>query len=415
MWNKLIIVLVIVLGAVAIAQLLRVNELTQKRTNHKEEDIPYSEHKFNGRMMLSFGIFLFLGTIWLMVKYGYCNLGPSASTNGETLDLLMDVNLWIVMIVFFGCNGVLFYFGWKYAKKPGSKAYWYPHNGKLEVLWTTVPSAVLTVLIIIGLKTWNTITSKAGPEYVNIELFAQQFSWTARYSGPNNKLGRFNYKLTTDSNPYAIMTKKNIDHSVDLMKNGEPGNPGVKMLEMKLNDPSVILSNKDRSDMEDELNSKTSMLQSLETMQATYKDSLDNLANDDVILEDTLVLLKGQKYNFHLRSKDVIHSAYFPQFRQQMNTVPGMTTYLKFQPIYTTKEMQKIMNDPKYQFALLCNKVCGASHYKMKMSIRVLGPKAFLDWQKAHKTLDGSNWIRGNEKKILKFYTSIANSVNKDK
>lgn len=413
MWNKLIILLVIIFGAVAIAQLMRVNELARKQTNRKEEEIPYGEIRFNARMLLFFGAFLLLGTVWLIFEYGFSNLGPAASASGETIDLLLDVNWVIVLTVFFVCNALLYYFGWKYAKRPGSTAYWYPHSAKLEVLWTTIPAAVLTVMIIIGLKTWNDITSRAGSEYVNVELFAQQFSWTARYSGVDNQLGHFNYRLTTDKNPYGIVTKENIDHSVQLMNTGEPGVPGVKMLEAKLNDPSIVMSNTDRSKMEDELASKSSMLKILQALQATYNDSLDGLANNDVIVPDTLVMLKGQKYNFHFRSKDVIHSAYFPQFRAQMNTVPGMTTYYKFQPIYTTKEMKKIMHDPNYEFALLCNKVCGTSHYKMKMAIVVLGPKDFLNWQKAHKTLDGSTWIKGDDAQLLKTYQEIANSVNK--
>lgn len=412
MWNKLIILLVIIFGAVAIAQLLRVNELAVKRTNHKEEEIPQSEINFNRWMLLIFGILLMLGTIWLMFKYGHVHLGPAASVSGQTIDTLMWANYWVVLIVFFGCNALLYYFGWKYARKEGSKALWFPHKQSLEVLWTTIPSAFLTVLIIFGLNSWNEITSRAGSEYVNVEIYAEQFAWTTRYSGMNNQLGLFDYKLTTDMNRYGLITQENIDHSLKLMKVGELGLPGVKMLEEKLNNPKVVLSNEDRDKLQNELREKTSIVQLLEAMDVTYNDSLDALVNDDVIVRDTLVMLKGQKYNFHFRSRDVIHSAYFPQFRAQMNTVPGMTTYYKFQPIYTTKEMQNIMDDPDYQFVLLCNKVCGTSHYKMKMAIVVLGPEEFLKWQKAHKTYDGTEWIKGNEDALLKYYTQIAQSVN---
>src|SRR5690554_7123502 len=110
------------------------------------------------------------------------------------------------------------------------------------------------------------------------------------------------------------------------MKVGEPGNSGVEMIEAQLNDRSVAMSSKDRKALETELGRKERMSRLLEAMSITYDaDSLDPLAFDDVIVEDSLVLLKGQKYNFHFRSKDVIHSAYFPHFRAQMNTVPGLT------------------------------------------------------------------------------------------
>ena len=55
------------------------------------------------------------------------------------------------------------------------------------------------------------------------------------------------------------------------------------------------------------------------------------------------------------------------------NTVPGLTTRFKFTPNITTKEMRKKMKDEKYNFVLMCNKICGSAHYKMKMIVVVLG------------------------------------------
>jgi len=143
-----------------------------------------------------------------------------------------------------------------------------------------------------------------------------------------------------------------------------------------------MLSADERKDLEKELGRKERMSRLLEAMSITYADSLDELANDDVIVEDSLVLLKGQKYNFSFRSKDVIHSAYFPHFRAQMNTVPGMTTYFKFQPIYTTEEMKGQLDDSNFEYALLCNKICGGSHYRMKMSVKVWDLRNILNGKK---------------------------------
>src|SRR5690554_965675 len=414
MGNKLVIILVIIFGVLAIAQLVRVSELTAKATKRKEEEIPENENKFNANMMLVFMIALYASFIWLMLKYGYVNLGPAASAHGVEIDWLFDLNWIIIISVFFLTNSLLFIFAWKYSRKPGVKAYYYAHNNKLEMVWTVIPAAVLSVIIIFGLKTWNDATSKAGSEYEDVEIFAYQFAWTARYSGMNNQLGKFDYKLTTAENPYGIMTKENIERSLSLMKVGEPGNSGVEMLENKLNDRSVAISSKERKDLEKELGRKERMSRLLEAMSVTYADSLDAFANDDVIVEDSLVLLKGQKYNFHFRSKDVIHSAYFPHFRAQMNTVPGFTTFFKFQPIYSSDDMKRKLNNPEFEYALLCNKVCGGSHYNMKMSIKVLEPKEFLEWQKTKSTYNGSPWIEGNEEKLLEYYESIASRVEEN-
>jgi cytochrome c oxidase subunit 2 len=80
-----------------------------------------------------------------------------------------------------------------------------------------------------------------------------------------------------------------------------------------------------------------------------------------------------------------------------MNTVPGMTTYFKLQPLYTSKEMKEKMNDDKFEYILMCNKICGGSHYKMKMAVQVLGPEKYLEWQKTKMTYDGSPWLNFSE------------------
>jgi len=418
MGSKLIILLVIILGVIAIAQLVRVNELTAKHSGRREEDIPHRDNIFNANMMLAFMIFFYAGFIWLMLKYGYTGMGPAASTHGVETDWLLNLNFVIIIAVFFLTNTLLFGFAWKYVKRPGVKAFYYPHNNKLEMIWTVIPAAVLAVIIILGLRSWNEITAKADSEAENIELFSYQFGWTARYAGMNNVLGEFDYKLTSADNQYALKSRENIEASLQKMLVGGPGEEGIKMIEDKLNDESIIMSKADRKKLQMDLSRKERMVRLLEQMSLTYNDSIDDLVNDDVILGDSLVLLVGQNYNFAMRSKDVIHSAYFPHFRAQMNTVPGMTTYFKLQPIYTTSEMKDIMEDENFEYILMCNKICGGSHYKMKMAVTVLGPEEYLNWQRSKTTYDGSPWLNFNdneraakEAELLEKYKTIAGSV----
>lgn len=415
MGSKLIVLLVIILGVIAIAQLVRVNELTAKHTNRRDEEVPHRDNMFNANMMLIFMIFFYVSFIWLMLKYGYTGLGPAASTHGVETDWLLNLNFVIIIAVFFLTNTLLFVFSWKYVKKPGAKAFFYPHNNKLEMVWTVIPAAVLAVIIILGLRTWNDITAVADDEHENIELFSYQFGWTARYAGENNVLGKFDYKLTTPDNQYAVMTRDNIENSLELMKVGASGQEGIEMLEERLNDETRVMSKKDRQALKTDLARKERMVRLLEQMSLTYNDSLDELANDDIIVADSLFLLKGQNYNFSFRSKDVIHSAYFPHFRAQMNTVPGMTTYFKLQPIYSTNEMKEKMNNEDFEYILMCNKICGGSHYNMKMAVKVLEPEAYLKWQKTKTSYDGSPWLEFSsaeeEAELLEKYQAIAASV----
>jgi cytochrome c oxidase subunit 2 len=110
-------------------------------------------------------------------------------------------------------------------------------------------------------------------------------------------------------------------------------------------------------------------------------DSLDKFASDDIISKE-LVMPKGAEIELVINSRDVIHSVYLPHFRVQMNAVPGMTTRFSFKPTMTTAEMQKETKNPKFEYVMLCNKVCGVAHYNMKMPVRVVEMAEYQNWLK---------------------------------
>src|SRR5690554_7079473 len=66
----------------------------------------------------------------------------------------------------------------------------------------------------------------------------------------------------------------------------------------------------------------------------------DPNAQDDVMSKE-LRLPVGKKVVLKMRSQDVLHSAYFPHFRAQMNTVPGMVTQFIMTPSVTTADMRE--------------------------------------------------------------------------
>lgn len=397
---KLVILVVIVLGVLAIAQLIRLYEHSSKLRNRREEDIPNRDNKLNALMMLLFMILLFGGFIWLMCKYGYTGRGEAASEHGVLTDQLLSLNFWIIISVFFITNFLLFYFAFKYVRKPGVKAYFYPHNNKLELIWTVVPAIVLAVIIIFGLRTWNAVTEEVDTKQFSdvdakgnvlverVELFSEQFKWTARYSGSDNKLGLFDYKLTTDKNQLALVTTATLDSAIRLMEVGSADGAvlGIKLLEEKLNNPKNIFIPKDRVKMENDLDRKTRLLRLLYQMKARHNSGSDAMAYDDIIETDTLHLAKDQTYEFTFRAKDVIHSAYFPHFRAQINTVPGLTTRFKFKPTISTAEMKEKMKNPAFNYVLMCNKICGGAHYKMKMIVVVHSREDYNKWKKQKVT-----------------------------
>ena len=68
-------------------------------------------------------------------------------------------------------------------------------------------------------------------------------------------------------------------------------------------------------------------------------DMTDKNSADDIPVRE-LHLPKGRKVIFKFRSQDVLHSAYMPHFRAQINCVPGMITSFGFTPTVTTEEMR---------------------------------------------------------------------------
>ena len=385
---KLVTILVIVLGVLAVAQLVRLYELSSKLRNRREEEITNRDNKLNANLLLAFMLFFYGGFIYLMSHFGWTGRGDAASVHGEKTDWLLNLNFVIIIAVFFLTNSLLFIFAAKYIRKPGVKAYFYPHNNKLELVWTVVPAAVLAVIIILGLKTWNDVTSESGKESIKVELFSKQFDWTARYAGKDNLLGKFDYKLTTQENELALLTEATLDSAIQYMEFGKKDSTllGIKLLESKLNNPKNMFIPEDREKMETDLDRKTRLLRLLYQMKARHSSKLDAQAYDDIIQKDTLHLLVNKEYEFNFRAKDVIHSAYFPHLRAQVNTVPGLTTRLKLTPKVTTKEMKERKNDPKFNYVLMCNKICGGAHYKMKMIVVIDTPEQYATWLKSKTT-----------------------------
>ena len=111
----------------------------------------------------------------------------------------------------------------------------------------------------------------------------------------------------------------------------------------------------------------------------------DENAADDIITRE-VHLVVDQPVLLKMRSQDVIHSAFLPHFRVQMNCVPGMSTQFGFTPTQTTVEMKE-QEGEDFDFVLLCNKICGAAHYNMKMKFIVESQEEYDAWIASQKNL----------------------------
>lgn len=384
--TKLLIVLIVVLAVVALAQLAKVHEITARMRGKREGEISLADNRMNGKLMLLFMVAFFAFFIWLIFDYKEFLLPVAASEHGVALDKLLNFNWLIIIAVFFLTNTLLFFFAYKYHDKPGAKAFYYPHNNKLELVWTVIPAIVLAVIIIYGLRTWNSITAEADPEAEVIEFYSKQFDWTARYPGEDGELGPTDYRLINGTNPLGIATLATVATRITEMKE----EAAELKQDMDANaDITPDGTMAEKTERWERLNRHRSRLIDLQKrMEADIaehgENSIYRTGEDDIVIKESHMPV-NKEVKMMFRSQDVIHSAYLPHFRAQMNTVPGMSTTFKMIPTITTDSMRLVTDDPEFNYVLICNKICGASHYNMQMDIVVEREEDYRAWLSEQK------------------------------
>ncbi|GAA4273944.1 cytochrome c oxidase subunit II [Aquimarina gracilis] len=341
-------IVVIALFGITLWQMSKILKLSQLKDADNSQVANDKDNNMQGKLMLGFVIFIYLLTIFCFVKYNSFFLPESASEHGVDYDQLMLISMVLIMFVQIITQGLLHYFAYKYRGKKENQALFFADNDKLEFIWTIIPVIVLAGLIIYGLFTWTDIMNideEEGDPLI-VELYAYQFDWRARYSGEDNVLGKANVRFIEGINTLGI-------------------------------------------------------------------DASDNYGKDDKITTE-LHLPVNRKVIFKMRSQDILHSAYMPFFRAQMNVVPGMITEFSYTPTITSEEMRnsdfmvekvatinKIRKEKSkklvaagdealepytFEYYLLCNKICGASHYNMQMKIVVESEEDYEAWLKTQQT-----------------------------
>jgi len=383
---KLLILLVIVLGVIAIAQLTKVYELTRSLRKTREEEISHADNKMNATLMLVWMFVFFFFTIVLYVKY-QDYLPEAASEHGVAVDKLMNVNIWMITIMFFIVNGLLFWVSYKYYYRKDRKARFFVHDNRLEMLWTMVPGVTMAFVIVYGLITWNNMTGPAGKDAIQVEIYSRQFDWTARYPGSDKVFGSANVNLISTTNAMGMVSEGAISleiHSIDSL---------IQEIETTL-EANAVLSTLPESAVEvmkDQLYRHKRHKQRILDLKEFDLSGVSGWAAgaDDNIVKGEFHIPKGIEVEFIFKSQDVIHSAFMPHFRAQMNAVPGVPTRFKMVPTISTTEMRQKLNDPEFNYVLYCNKVCGVTHFNMQIALVVDEPAEYAAWLAKQKTFGG--------------------------
>jgi len=343
-----LVILVILLFGVSVWQMIRIFQLARIKPVGFADIATDKDNNTQGYIMIGFLIFIYLLAIVSFYLWWGTLLPDSGSEHGSKIDNLMLVTMIMIFIAGIITQALLHYFAFYYRGRKDRVATHYADNDRLEFIWTIIPVISLAGLIIYGLFTWTDVMNvNQDDDPLVIELYAYQFGWKARYAGADNTLGDANVRLIEGVNALGV----------------DPADP--------------------------------------------------NGHDDKVVSEVHLPV--GRKVLFKIRSQDVLHSAYMPHFRAQMNCVPGMITQFAFTPTVTTAEMRETehvinkvnnINDIRakesekliaqgeealepyeFDYLLLCNKICGVSHYNMQMKIVVETEEEYTAWLAEQPTL----------------------------
>lgn len=314
--QNFLIILILGLGFFITFQIAKASDLIA--VIRGEEKTRKQSNRVNAFLLLAFLIVGLFGVYWTHHTLGdkILKFGTAASDHGILVDNMIKYTLIATGIVFFITQILLFWYSYKYQESDTRKTYYFPHNNKLELIWTVIPAIVLSILVVFGLYYWSKITGAAPQNAAIVEVTGSQFKWEFRYPGKDGVLGKKYYKnidLAND-NPLGQIWDDAANHD-DIYISGEP-------MHLVVNKPVKLV----------------------------------------------------------IGAKDVIHSVGLPHFRLKMDAVPGTPTTLWFTPIKTTQQMKDETGNPNFVYEIACDQMCGAGHTGMRGEIVVETQEEYDKW-----------------------------------
>ncbi|CUU04873.1 cytochrome c oxidase subunit 2 [Candidatus Thermokryptus mobilis] len=267
------------------------------------------QSKFHGGLLIFFFLVGIIATLWIVIRNGWW-LPELASEHGAVIDRIFITILVISGILFILSEFALSFFVFKYAGSSERKAFYLPGNTRKEILWSIIPGTLVVVLLEVsaeflgGASLWGKLHGEVPKDAFLVEITGEQFAWNLRYPGPDGKFGRTDPKLISPDNPLGI-------------------------------------------------------------------DISDENAEDDIVFpagQGIMYLPLDKPVVMLIRSKDVLHSPFLPNFRVKQDAVPGMTTRAWFVP------------KKAGEYELACAELCGLGHYRMKLPVIVAPEEEVKEW-----------------------------------
>jgi cytochrome c oxidase subunit 2 len=316
------IIVILLLGFLITFQIAKASEYVAVMRG--EEKSRKQNNRINAFLLLAFLVLGLIGVYYCNQRLGgkILQFGSAASDHGIHVDRMMEITLWLTGVVFVITQVALFWFSYKYQETEDRKAFYYPHNNKLEVIWTAIPAIALTVMVGFGLYYWFGITGSAPANAVEVEITGSQFKWEFRYPGRDQKLGKKYYR--------------NINEGAN--------NPLGQLWEDSTNKDDIYIAP-----------------------------------------GEAMHLVVNKPVKLVINAKDVIHDVGLSHFRLKMDAVPGTPTTMWFTPTITTAQMKQKMGDPEFVYEISCDQMCGQGHYNMRGQIIVETQEEYDLWMAKQK------------------------------
>jgi len=249
---------------------------------------------------------LIVASLWLFIAQPWW-FPTLHSIHGAEMDGVFNAVLIVTGIAFVITQGMLGYFVARYGSRGNEHADYWHDNPKAEFFLLTGTAIILVVLVFMGQRVWLKYYFSGLPENATIvQVTGQQFQWQFHYAGPDGKFGPTDLRQVGTSSPAA-------------------------QVGLKEDDPD---------------------------------------AKDDVVMTGEMHVPMDKPVVLRLRSKDVIHSFFLPNFRVKQDAVPGLAIEVSFTPTATGR------------FEIACAELCGNNHYKMAGRLIVQSTEEFDQWLK---------------------------------
>jgi cytochrome c oxidase subunit II len=200
--STIFLLLILLLGFLITFQIAKASEYVGVLKGEKKNF--EQNNRINGFLMIVFMVLGLVGIFWCNELYRGKILGESASVHGEQIDRMLYITIAITGIVFVLTQVLLFWFAYKYQHSEKRKAFYFPHDNKLELIWTVIPAIALTVLVGFGLFYWFRITGEAPKGALEVEITGKQFGWIMRYPGKDEVFGKKYYQNISDKDNNSL-------------------------------------------------------------------------------------------------------------------------------------------------------------------------------------------------------------------